>query len=155
MNKVVINSYNDFEKYLGKELGYSDYMKITQDKIDKFADATEDHQWIHCDVERAKEESPYHNTIAHGYLTMSLLPYLWNQIVDVKNIELLINYGIENLKFQEPVIVDSEVRLKAELTSIKNLRGIAKVEIKTLLEINGNKKPALVATVLFLYKFKN
>mgnify|MGYP001510823740 FL=1 len=77
MNKLVINNFEEFEQYVGKELGVSDYMQITQEQINKFADATFDHQWIHVDVEKAKAESPYKSTISHGYLNLSILPYLW------------------------------------------------------------------------------
>ena len=78
MGKVVINSYEDFEKLVGQQIGISDYVELTQERINLFADATLDHQWIHVDPERAKVESPFHSTIAHGYLTLSLLPHLWN-----------------------------------------------------------------------------
>lgn len=150
---VTINNYEEFESYLGKEIGISDYLEITQEQINKFADATLDHQWIHTDPERAKTESQYKNTIAHGYLTLSLLPYLWEQIVDFKNIKMMVNYGIEDLKFQEPVIVNSRVRLRATLKEIKNLRGITKTFMTCALEIEGSKKPAFTATVVFLYHF--
>ena len=93
MEKLVINSYEEFESYLGKELGISEWLEIDQDRINKFADATLDHQWIHVDVERAKQESPFKSTIAHGYLTLSVLPYLWQQIIQVNNISMLVNYG--------------------------------------------------------------
>jgi len=153
MGKLIINSYSEFEQYVGKELGVSDYHRITQDQINKFADATIDHQWIHLDAERAKDESPYGKTIAHGYLNLSILPYLWNQIIEVNNIKMLVNYGIEKLKFNQPVLVDSEVRLRAKLNSMVDLRGITKTEIKVILEIKDEKKPALDASVIFLYHF--
>jgi acyl dehydratase len=153
MGKLIVNSYSEFEQYAGKELGVSDYHRITQDQINKFADATLDHQWIHLDAERAKKESPYGVTIAHGYLTLSILPYLWKQIIEVNNIKMMVNYGIEKLKFNQPVLVDSEVRVKAKLNSIINLRGITKVEINVVLEIKDNKKPALDASLIFLYHF--
>ncbi len=126
MSKLIINSYEDFEKYVGQELGVSDYLKITQERINKFADATLDYQWIHTDPERAKTESPFKNTIAHGYLMVSILPYLWDQVIEVNNIKMLINYGIEKLKFNQPVIVDNEIRLKVKLESLVNLRGHCK-----------------------------
>ena len=85
MAKLVINSYEEFASHLGEKLGESDWLQIDQDRINKFADATLDPQWIHVDVERAKVESPYHSTIAHGYLTLSVLPYLWQQIIEVNN----------------------------------------------------------------------
>ncbi|MDR2948287.1 MAG: MaoC family dehydratase [Prevotella sp.] len=155
MSKLIINSYQDFESYVGQELGTSDYLKITQDRINKFAEATSDHQWIHVDVERAKKESPFKNTIAHGYLMVSILPYLWDQIIEVNNIKMLINYGIEKLKFNQPVIVGDEVRVRVKLASLVNLRGIAKAELKVVLEIKDSPKNALEETVIFLYHFIN
>jgi len=153
MEKLVINSYAEFETYIGKSLGVSDYHKITQDQISKFADATLDHQWIHLDAERAKRESPYGSIIAHGYLSLSILPYLWRQVVEVNNIKLLVNYGIEKLRFNQPVLVNSDVRLIAKLKSLINLKGITKAEIEVVLEIKDNKKPALEALLVFLYHF--
>ncbi|MFM2290200.1 MAG: hypothetical protein RIS29_13 [Bacteroidota bacterium] len=153
MSRLVINSFQEFEQLVGQELGVSEYMTITQDQINLFADATLDHQWIHVDVEKAKNESPYKNTIAHGYLNLSILPYLWEQIVEVNNSKLTVNYGIESLRFNQPVIVNSEVRVRAKLKSIVNLRGIAKAEIQVSMEIKDNKKTALDATIVFLYHF--
>lgn len=155
MSKLIINSYEDFAQYIGKELGTSDYLKITQERIDKFADATLDHQWIHTDPERAKVESPFKNTIAHGYLMVSILPYLWDQIIEVNNIKMLINYGIDKLKFGQAVVVDSEVRIRVKLESLVNLRGIAKAELKVVLEIKDSTKNALEETVIFLYHFNS
>ncbi|NDW12329.1 MaoC family dehydratase [Bacteroides sp. 214] len=149
-----INSYNEFEQYVGKELGVSEYITISQEQINLFADATHDHQWIHVDVERAKEESPFKSTIAHGYLTLSLLPHLWEQIVEVKNVKSLINYGIDKLKFNQAVVVGSEIRLRAKLMSIVNLRGVAKAEMKVTMEIKDSPKNAFEATVIFLYHFE-
>ncbi len=154
MSKVIIGSFAEFEHYLGKSIGVSDYLKIEQSKINQFADATLDHQWIHTDVERAARESPFGKTIAHGYLALSLVPYLWNQIADIRNIKMLINYGLDKLKFNQPVVVDSEVRLKVKLASLANLRGITKAELDAELEIKGNPKPAFSATVILLYHFK-
>jgi acyl dehydratase len=153
MEKLIINSYSEFEKFVGKGLGISDYHKITQEQISMFADATLDHQWIHLDAERAKRESPYGTIIAHGYLSLSILPYLWKQVVEVNNIKLLVNYGIEKLRFNQPVLVNSEVRLKAKLKSLINLKGITKAEIEVILEIKDNKKPALEGILIFLYHF--
>ncbi len=155
MGKLIINSYEDFEKYVGKELGTSDYLKITQERINLFAEATLDYQWIHTDPERAKTESPFKTTIAHGYLMVSVLPYLWDQIIEVNNIKMLINYGIEKLKFNQPVVVNDEVRVRAKLSSLVNLRGIAKAELKVVLEIKDSPKNALEETVIFLYHFNN
>ena len=153
MGKLIINSFAEFEQYIGKELGISDYLKITQEQINKFAEATLDYQWIHLDRERAEKESPFKTTIAHGYLNLSVLPYLWGQIIEVNNIKMLVNYGIEKLRFNQPVLVDSEVRVRATLASLVNLRGIAKAEVHVSLEIKDNAKPAFDATNVFLYHF--
>ncbi len=153
MGKVVINSFQEFERYTGKEIGVSGYLKITQEQINKFADATLDHQWIHTDVSRAAIESPFKTTIAHGYLALSLVPHLWDEITQINNIKMLVNYGIEKLKFNQPVLVNNEVRLKVSLQSITNLRGIAKAEMTVTLEIKGNPKPSFTATLIFLYHF--
>ena len=153
MSKLIIRDFDDFARYTGQELGVPDYLKITQEQINLFADATLDHQWIHVDPERARTESPYKTTIAHGYLTLSLHPYLWGQALEVQNVKMLVNYGIEKLRFNQPVAVDSEVRLRASLVSITNLRGIAKAEIKLSIEIRDCPKTALDATVVFLYHF--
>lgn len=143
MEKLVINSFDEFAAYQGKELGKSDWLEVDQDRINKFADATLDHQWIHVDVERARVESPYKSTIAHGYLTLSLLPYLWGQIIEVNNIDMLVNYGMDKMRFGQAVVTGSRVRLVARLHSIENLRGIAKTEIDFAIEIEGQRKPAL------------
>lgn len=152
---LVVNSYAEFETHLGKELGVSNWHTINQDQINKFADATLDHQWIHTDPERAAVDSPFKATIAHGYLTLSLIPYLWKQIADVRNIKMEINYGIEGFKFGQAVVVNDEVCLKAKLKAIINLRGITKVNIEATLEIKGQKKPAYVGDVMFLYHFND
>lgn len=153
MGKVIVNSFKELEEYVGKDIGVSEYLKITQERINLFADATLDHQWIHVDTERAKTESPFNSTIAHGYLMLSLLPYMWNQIIEVNNIKMLINYGIEKLKFNQAVFVDNEVRLKVKLASLVNLRGVSKAEIKFVLEIKDSKKSAMEGIVIFLYHF--
>lgn len=149
----IINSFEEYKSYLGQEIGVSNWHTIDQQQINKFADATLDHQWIHVDPEKAIKEGPFGNTIAHGYLTISLIPYLWKQIADVRNIKMEINYGIENLKFGQPVLVDSEVQLKAKLLSIADLRGVTKVVIEATLKINGQAKPAYSGNVVFLYHF--
>lgn len=154
MEKLVINSFDEFAAYQGKELGKSDWLEVDQNRINKFADATLDHQWIHVDVERARVESPYKSTIAHGYLTLSLLPYLWGQIIEVNNIDMLVNYGMDKMRFGQAVVTGSRVRLVAKLHSIENLRGIAKTEIDFAIEIEGQRKPALKGIASFLYYFK-
>ena len=154
MEKLIVNSYEEFETHLGEVLGTSEWLLIDQQRINLFADATLDHQWIHVDVERAKNESPYKSTIAHGYLTLSVLPYLWDQIIEVRNIKMLVNYGIENMRFGKPVITGSRVRLVTKLHGIQNLRGVCKTGIEFRIEIEGERKPALEGTAVFLYYFQ-
>ncbi len=153
MGKLVINSYDEFAAYEGKELGKSEWFEITQERVNLFADATSDHQWIHVDVERARRESPYKGTIAHGYLTLSILPCLWEQIVDVRNIKMLVNYGMDKMRFGVPVPTGSKVRLTASLDAINNLRGICKAEIAFEIEVENQKKAALTGIATFLYYF--
>jgi acyl dehydratase len=154
MSNLTITSYEDFQQYEGAELGVSNYHTITQEQISRFADATLDHQWIHLDAERAQTESPFGGTIAHGYLTVSLLPYLWGQIIAIENLKMQVNYEIENLRFNQAVAVNSQVRLHATLLSLKNLRGVAKARIGVELEIKDSKKPAFTGVITFLYHFR-
>ena len=150
---VVIKNHAEFESYLGREIGVSSWHKITQEQIDKFADATLDFQWIHIDSERAKIESPFKKTIAHGYLTLALIPFCWKQIVEVQNLKMEVNYGIEMLKFGQAVLVDSEVRCRVLLKSIINLRGTTKATLFIQLEIKGQPRYAFTGDVIFLYHF--
>ncbi|WP_207533274.1 MaoC family dehydratase [Desertivirga arenae] len=150
---LVIRNYKEFEEYSGKELGVSEWHKITQEQINKFADATQDHQWIHTDADKASMDSPFKATIAHGYLTLSLIPYLWKQIADIQNLKMEINYGIEEFRFGQAVVVNSEVRLKAKLAEIADLRGVTKATIRVELEIKDQKKPAYTGNTVFLYHF--
>ena len=154
MSKLIINSHAEFAEYIGKELGTSEYLKIKQDRVNAFAEATIDHQWIHTHPERGKKEGAFGGTIAHGYLTISLLPYLWEQIAEFRNIKMMINYGIEKIKFNQPVPVGGEVCLKVKLTSLADLRGISKCQLHVRLEIKGNPKPAFTGEMIFLYHFE-
>lgn len=154
MSKVVIGSHQEFEQYIGEVIGVSDYLTIDQERVNAFADATLDHQWIHLDEEKAKKETKFGGTIAHGYLTLSILPHLWQQIAEINNIEMMINYGIEKLKFNQAVVVGSAVRLKVKLTSLADLRGISKCQLNVTLEIKDNPKPAFTGEMIFLYHFK-
>lgn len=150
---LTIRSLAELQQYEEQELGISDYHTISQEQINQFAAATLDFQWIHLDAERAQTESPFGATIAHGYLTLSLLPYLWNQIVSIENLKMQVNYEIESLRFNQAVTVGSQVRLRARLLSVKDLRGIAKARIEVTLEIEGSRKPAYTGVITFLYHF--
>lgn len=154
MSKLVVNSYDEFAALEGKELGVSDWLQIDQERINLFADATLDHQWIHVDTDHAKKESPYQSTIAHGYLTLSLLPYLWSQVIEVNNIKMLVNYGMDKMRFGQAVVTGSRMRLVTKLHAISNLRGICKAEINFKIEVEGQRKPALEGIATFLYYFE-
>ena len=134
MAKLVVNSYDEFASHLGEQLGISEWLLVDQDRINKFADATLDHQWIHVDVDRAKEESPY--------------------IMEVNNLKMMVNYGMDKMRFGKPVITGSKVRLVTKLDAIENLRGICKTQIGFKIEIEGEKKPALEGEATFLYYFE-
>ncbi len=154
MSKLIINSYEDFLPHLGQELGASDYVQLNQERINQFADATLDHQWIHVDTARAERESPFGSTIAHGYLTLSMLPYLWDQIIEVNNLERMMNYGMDRMKFAQPVLSGQHIRMTTRLEDLANLRGAIKTSIRFTIEIQETGKKALEGTATFVYYFK-
>ena len=135
----------------GQHLGYSDWLEITQERVNTFADATGDHQWIHVDPARAKD-GPFGGTIAHGYLTLSLGPVLMPTILTVSGVKMGVNYGANKVRFLSPVKVGSNVRLGAELTKLEELPGNgAQVYMTFTFEIEGSDKPACVAEIIFRY----
>lgn len=154
MSKLIINNYEEFAAKLGENLGISEWVELSQERINLFADATLDHQWIHVDTEKAKTDSPFQTTIAHGYLTLSMLPHMWNQIIEVNNLKMMVNYGMDKMKFGQAVKSGESIRLVADLHSIANLRGTVKAEIKFTIEIKGQKKKALEGLATFLYYFE-
>ena len=150
---VTVNNFDEFEALKGQVIGTTDWRTISQDNINMFADATGDHQWIHVDVERAKTDSPYHTTIAHGYLTLSILPSMWQSLIQVNNISMMVNYGMDKMRFGQPVKSGDQVSLTAKLDNVTNLRGITKVEISFTLNIKDQRKFALEGLATFLYYF--
>ncbi|AZB33330.1 MULTISPECIES: MaoC family dehydratase [Chryseobacterium] len=150
---IIINNFIEYKALEGQMVGVSDWHTIDQKQINRFAETTLDDQWIHINEERAKNEAPFKCTIAHGYLLLSLIPYLWKQIAEVRNVKMEINYGIENFKFGQAVLVDSDVRLQATVKSVTNLRGTIKVGVEAKLLIRNQIKPAYTGNVIFLYHF--
>lgn len=150
---LTINSYEEFAAYEGKELGVSEWVQITQERIDQFANATDDHQWIHVDVERCKTESPFGQTIAHGYLTISMIPLMWGQIIEVNNLERMMNYGLKDMRFGQPVLSGQSIRMKVSLDEIQNLRGAIKTNVKFAVEIQETGKKAVEGIATFIYYF--
>ena len=145
----LITSIDDAVATVGSELGVSEWLEIDQQRVNDFADVTGDHQWIHIDVERAKKESPYGAPIAHGFLTLSLIPALSKDNFRVENAKLVINYGLNKVRFLTPVPVDSSVRVRSELADVASKDGsTADITIRHTVEIEGVDKPAAVAEMI-------
>jgi acyl dehydratase len=145
----VIKSIDDAQSLIGEELGVSEWLEIDQKRIDDFADVTGDHQWIHVDVERAKAESPYRTPIAHGFLTLSLVPALSKDNFRVENAKLAINYGLNKVRFLAAVPVDSRVRVRSELADAAKVDdNTANLTVRHTIEIDGVDKPAAVAEMI-------
>lgn len=143
-NPRVFRSVGDFADALGEELGTSPWLTIDQEMIDGFAEITRDHQWIHVDPVRAAAGS-YGATIAHGYLTLSLLPSLGWQIYTVEGVEMGVNYGLDSVRFPSPVVVGSRIRATATLTGVQDARVGKRFVVRFVVEVEGSDKPACVA----------
>ena len=136
---------------VGTHLGFSDWTVVTQERVNQFADATGDHQWIHVDVERAKAESPFGGPIAHGYLTLALSNELLPQIIEVQGISMGVNYGADKVRFPSPVPVGSRVRAGAELLEVTEVNGGIQTLVRITIEVDGAPKPACVIDSLSRY----
>ena len=136
-----------FEAHVGQHLGYSDWRQITQKEIDLFAEATGDHQWIHVDPEKAAQ-GPYGATIAHGYLTLSLVPILVQQIYRVTGLSMQVNYGSDKLRFPAPVPVDSRIRAGAELVKVERNDNGGRATVRVTVEVEGSDRPACVVDTI-------
>lgn len=140
----VFEGLEQLEAELGRHVGYSDWMEITQDRIDAFANATGDHQWIHVDPVRAAQ-GPYGATIAHGYLTLSLLPVLGAEVMEIRGFRMMINYGVDKVRFPAPVPVGSRIRAGIELTSLQRRASGVQLGSLVTVEVEGSDRPAVVA----------
>ena len=143
-----INGIDELKSLVGENMGTSDWMEITQDRVNLFAEATGDHQWIHVDPVKAKD-GPFGGTIAHGYLTMSLGPVLLPQVVSVTGFSMALNYGLNKLRFPAPVPVGSKVRLTADLLDVEDVAGGVQVTYRLTFEVDGQDKPACVAEAVY------
>jgi acyl dehydratase len=148
---TIVQGIDGLRELEGQHLGYSDYLEIGQDRVNQFAEATGDHQWIHVDVERATRESPFGAPIAHGYLTLSLGPLLVPQVVRVEGIRLGINYGANKVRFPSPVPVGSKLRVGVEVGEVTDVPGGVQVMMRFTFECEGAEKPACVAENLYRY----
>ena len=143
-------NFDNIKDHVGEHLGYSNYQEITQAQVQKFADATGDHQWIHLDVERAKA-GPFGGPIAHGYLTLSLAPVLLGEVLQVEGVKMGVNYGANKVRFPSPVPVGSKLRVGAKLQSVEEVAGGLQVTVETTFECEGATKPSCVAELVFRY----
>ena len=153
MSKTIIHNIDEFIERKGTELGVSEWFEVSQEVINNFADATRDHQWIHVDTNKAATNSPYGSTIAHGYLTLSLLPSFLDEIIEVHNLKQLVNYGIKDFTFKNAVKVGSRLRMRASVKSAKDLGNICQATITCTFEVEGLEEPVAEGNIIFLYYF--
>jgi len=143
-----VNGLDEVKALAGKDLGNSSWLKITQHRVNLFAHATDDHQWIHVHPQRAAA-GPFGTTIAHGYLTLSLIIPLWSELLSVTGISMSINYGLDKLRFPNPVKVGSKIRLGGVVDKVEDVDGGIQMWVDLIVEIEGEEKPALAARALF------
>jgi acyl dehydratase len=149
---VVIDGVEGLRALEGRHVGETEWLEVTQDRVNRFADATGDHQWIHVDVDRARA-GPFGGPIAHGYLTLSLVSFLLPQLWDVEGFAMGVNYGLDRLRFPAPVPVGALVRLAADVVEVGEVAGGVQVVLDLAMEVRGGAKPGLVARGLFRYYF--
>ena len=149
MSARVINGPDEMKALVGEHLGYSPYVDITQEQVNLFAESTGDHQWIHVDVERANAESPFGGPIAHGYLTLSLGPALYPQVVTFTGFSMGVNYGANKIRFPSPVMVGSRLRLGVKLLEVTDIAGGVQATLEFTFECEGAPKPSCVAEVIY------
>jgi Acyl dehydratase len=140
-------AYEELPNLVGADLGVTDWIEITQDQVNLFADATDDHQWIHVDPERAAA-GPFGAPIAHGFLTLSLLIPLWGALLDVEGVKTKVNYGLDRVRFVSPVPVGGRIRLRGEIAEVAEVAGGSQITVDITIELEGGTKPAVVARSL-------
>ncbi|MFD8280459.1 MaoC family dehydratase [Streptomyces solisilvae] len=144
---ITVNGLDELKKLAGGDLGTSEWIEVTQDRVDTFADATDDHQWIHTDPERAAQ-GPFGAPIAHGYLTLSLFIPLFSQLLEVRGVATKVNYGLDKVRFPAPVKAGSRIRLVARLTAVEDVPGGVQITVDGTIEVDGGTKPAAVVRSL-------
>lgn len=147
---TTVNGIDELRAAAGKDLGHSSWLEIDQARVDTFADATDDHQWIHVDPERAKD-GPFGKAIAHGYLTLSLVIPLFSELLVIEGVSVSVNYGLNKVRFISPVPVGSRIRLAATLTEVTDVSGGVQVVVDARLEIEGQDRPAGIAQTVYRY----
>lgn len=152
MPPLVVDSLESLNEFVGREIGVTDWVPVTQERIQQFAEATEDRQWIHLDRERAQKESPYGTTIAHGFLTLSLLSHFMKQALEIRGgVRMAVNYGLNRVRFPSAVRAGSRIRARVSLQSLKNIRGTFEAVFSAAIECEGGEKPCCVAEWVVLY----
>ena len=152
MAPVILGTPDSLKQYLGKEIGVSEWLTITQERIAQFAEATEDRQWIHLDRERAERESPFRTTIAHGFLTLSLISRLMKDVIQVSGgIGMAVNYGLNRVRFPSPVRAGSKIRARITLLNVKEVPGAYETTFSVTVESEGGEKPCCVAESIVRY----
>jgi len=154
MPPVVLETPQALNDFVGREMALTEWLTMTQDRIDGFAEATEDRQWIHVDPGRAQRESPYGTTIAHGFLTLSLLSHFLKQAIQIRSgVRMAINYGLNRVRFPSPVRADSQIRARVSLLSLKEIPGAVEATFSITVEAQGTEKPCCVADWIVRYYF--
>jgi len=148
---TTVIDYSELGSLAGRDLGWSDWMEVTQDRVNVFADATDDHQWIHVDPERAFAESPFGAPIAHGFLTLSLTLKFWSELIDVTNVTTKVNYGLDKVRFVSPVKVGDKIRMNAIVADVQEVKGGWQITVDQTIEVEGSERPAVVARGLQRY----
>jgi acyl dehydratase len=149
---VIVDTPDSLKEYVGKEIGVSEWLTITQERIAQFAEATEDRQWIHLDRERAEKESPFGTTIAHGFLTLSLISRFMKDVIQVRSgVGMAINYGLNRVRFPAPVRAGSKIRARVTLLSVKEVPGAYEACFSVTVESEGGEKPCCVAESIVRY----
>ena len=147
---TTVNGLDGLRNLVGKDLGHSEWLEITQERVDTFADATDDHQWIHVDVERAKD-GPFGGPIAHGYLTVSLIIPMFVELLTIEDVGMGVNYGLDKLRFPSPVKVGSRIRLHGRVGEVEDVPGGIQVALDCTVEVEGSEKPACIARAVYRY----
>ncbi|WP_062298731.1 MaoC family dehydratase [Demequina maris] len=143
--------YAEVPSLVGRELGWSDWLEVTQDRVNLFADAVDDHQWIHVEPERARAESPFGGPIAHGFLSLSLTTRFWTELLDVDGVTTKVNYGLDKVRFISPVQVGARVRMSAVIAEVAEIPGGFQLTVDQTIEIEGGTKPAVAARGLYRF----
>jgi acyl dehydratase len=146
---TTIAAYADAPSLAGTDLGFSEWLEVTQDRVNLFADAVDDHQWIHVDPERATAESPFGGPVAHGFLSLSLATKFWTELFDLEGVTTKVNYGLDKVRFVSPVQVGARVRMNAVIAEVTEIPGGFQFTVDQTVEIEGGSKPALVARGLY------